>query len=102
MNSKVTAVGAKSLNFAGFRAIGNSYMRNYLKMVQAVAVILIGMCGCKSEEPVNKALLESIIQRSNNPWNIRSVDSAVGLLQSGDIVVRTGNDATSYMLTQLN
>ena len=62
----------------------------------------IGVTGCSNDEPVNKALLDGIMARKNNPWNLHSVDSAVQLLHSGDIVMRTGNDATSYMLCQLN
>ncbi|MCD6064101.1 MAG: hypothetical protein K0R82_2012 [Flavipsychrobacter sp.] len=102
MNGKVTAAGPKSLKFAGFKAIGFSYMKNYVKMVVAVVAVVTGLCSCRNDEPVNKALLDGIVLRKNNPWNLRSVDSAVTLLHSGDIVVRTGNDATSYMLCQLN
>lgn len=32
----------------------------------------------------------------------RQVDSSAALLRSGDLVVRTGNDGTSYLLAQLN
>lgn len=104
MNGKVTAAGLKSLNFAGFKAIGNRYMKNYWKVATSVCVWVISLVltGCGNDEPVNKALLDGIMARKNNPWNLRSVDSAVQLLHSGDIVMRTGNDATSYMLCQLN
>jgi len=40
--------------------------------------------------------------RKNNPWNIAAADSCAALLQTGDLVVRRGDDMTSYMLSQLN
>lgn len=40
--------------------------------------------------------------RETNPWNARMIDSSVHLLQNGDLVLRTGADATSYMLRQMN
>lgn len=41
-------------------------------------------------------------QRKKNPVNISAVDSCVRLLQQGDLLVRRGDDMTSYMLSQLN
>ena len=46
----------------------------------------------------NKAYLK----RKNNPWNKAAVDSTNRLLRTGDLVVRRGDDMTSYMLSQLN
>ena len=40
--------------------------------------------------------------RTANPQNHRMVDSAIGLLRTGDLVVRTGADMTSYMFSQMN
>lgn len=40
--------------------------------------------------------------RKSNPYNTRLVDSCVSLLQTGDLVVRRGDDMTSYMLSRLN
>lgn len=40
--------------------------------------------------------------RKSNPWNNRMVDSCVGLLKDGDLVVRRGDDMTSYMLSMMN
>lgn len=40
--------------------------------------------------------------RETNPWNVHMIDSSVQLLQNGDLVLRTGADATSYMLRQMN
>ena len=42
------------------------------------------------------------LRRENNPWNRHAIDSSVHFLRSGDLVLRTGADATSYMLRQMN
>jgi hypothetical protein len=59
-------------------------------------------CSQPEQVPVNQALLDGIEKRKSHPANIGMVDSAVALLKPGDVVVRTGNDITSYMLCQLN
>jgi hypothetical protein len=41
-------------------------------------------------------------KRTSNPRNKQAIDSAITLLRSGDLVVRTGSDVTSYMLRQMN
>src|SRR5690349_1299140 len=40
--------------------------------------------------------------RLTNPWNRQQVDLAVGRLRTGDLALRTGADATSYLLRQMN
>ena len=42
------------------------------------------------------------LSRKNNSMNISAVDSCVRLLQTADLLVRRGDDMTSYMLSQLN
>lgn len=42
------------------------------------------------------------LQRVSNPANILMVDSCIELLQTGDLVLRRGDDMTSYMLSKLN
>lgn len=39
---------------------------------------------------------------SDNPQNYKAIDSSIQMLQSGDLVLRTGSDAVSYMLRQMN
>lgn len=41
-------------------------------------------------------------RRENNPANFRAIDSAIHLLKDGDLALRTGADATSVMLRQMN
>lgn len=41
-------------------------------------------------------------RREDNPANWTAIDSAIRLLQPGDVVLRTGADATSVMLRQVN
>ena len=80
-------------------------MKNDIKGIVAcilwTALVFSAEC-CRQKTPVNKDLLDGIAKREHNPWNIHAVDSAIKLLHSGDVVVRTGNDATSYILCQLN
>jgi len=40
--------------------------------------------------------------RATNPANLHAIDSAIGLLQDGDLALRTGADATSHMLRGMN
>lgn len=40
--------------------------------------------------------------RKSNRWNITVVDSCSRLLTTGDLVVRRGDDMTSYMLSKMN
>lgn len=42
------------------------------------------------------------IQRADNPENKQMIDSGIALLKTGDLVLRTGADMTSYMLRQIN
>ncbi|MCB9045075.1 MAG: hypothetical protein H6550_02930 [Chitinophagales bacterium] len=42
------------------------------------------------------------LARKSNPANISAADSCAGLLHTGDLVVRRGDDMTSFMLSQLN
>jgi hypothetical protein len=95
--AKLLLRGRNKLNLR-LPAHGNRYMR-------LLVFIILGLClqGCRGEKaPVNKELLESTSKRQNDPRNRKMVDSAISLLRSGDIVVRTGNDVTSYMLCQMN
>lgn len=49
-----------------------------------------------------KELVEKGIRRQENPVNLHLVDSGIHMLHTGDMVLRTGADATSYMLCQMN
>ncbi|HRO41900.1 MAG TPA: YiiX/YebB-like N1pC/P60 family cysteine hydrolase [Flavipsychrobacter sp.] len=40
--------------------------------------------------------------RISDPFNIAKVNSGIRLLHTGDIVLRTGADVTSYMFSQMN
>lgn len=42
------------------------------------------------------------VRRENNPANQRSIDSSIRFLKDGDLVLRTGADAISVMLRQMN
>ena len=40
--------------------------------------------------------------RASDPYNKQLVDSGLGMLRTGDLVVRMGADVTSYMFSQMN
>src|SRR3954468_9375414 len=42
------------------------------------------------------------LSRQENPINARNIDSVIHLLRNGDLALRTGADATSVMLRQMN
>lgn len=66
-----------------------------------LAAHLLQSCGGQasgSETPAPAAGFS----RQDNPWNLRLVDSGVHLLRTGDLALRTGADATSHMLRQMN
>jgi len=55
-----------------------------------------GLIRASNAIPPNNAITDADL------WNKKSVDSAITLLQSGDLVVRSGKGTTSYMLMQMN
>lgn len=50
----------------------------------------------------NQATINTRIRSNTNMWNRHAVDSAIGLLQTGDLVMRNGIDVTSELLRQMN
>lgn len=63
-------------------------------------IIGIGIwAACTSDE---QTIPIEVVQRQDNPLNYKKVDSLIAMIQSGDLVFRTGADMTSYMLRQLN
>lgn len=44
----------------------------------------------------------SLRHLTDNPQNFQQIDSSIQLLKNGDLVLRTGTDAISYMLRQMN
>jgi hypothetical protein len=55
-----------------------------------------------NEDPVADYVVRARQERINNPENKKLIDSAIGLLRTGDIVLRKGADITSYMLSEMN
>jgi len=51
---------------------------------------------------LQKAAKVHSTNRMSNPANLKAVDSGVTMLHSGDLVMRTGADIISYMLSQMN
>lgn len=65
------------------------------------SVLFLSLTACRAGD--SKPVVSSgEIRREQNPLNYHAIDSALHLLQNGDLVLRTGADATSYMLRQMN
>ncbi len=71
----------------------------------ASPVLILFFCinACKREEAgATQKSGQAIARREDNIQNSKSIDSAVRLLKDGDLALRTGADATSVMLRQMN
>ncbi len=71
----------------------------------SLVLLVIGAAwiGYSSSEATQTASLHSgQLRRENRPENLRAIDSAIHLLRNGDLALRTGADATSVMLRQMN
>ncbi|PZF73767.1 C40 family peptidase [Taibaiella soli] len=80
-----------------------------LDIVFALFTFLVSMAfitGCqKAGDNTQSAAIQHINHdqaRADKSENRQLADSAVKMLHTGDIVMRTGNDVTSYMLSQIN
>ncbi|MEI8279857.1 MAG: hypothetical protein WCG87_08830 [Bacteroidota bacterium] len=91
-------------------ASGIKKLLTVLKWSAALLLILIAIsifnykhivCYFATLKP-GRDIIENGIHRQENPQNIRMVDSGIHMLHTGDMVLRTGADATSYMLCQMN
>lgn len=79
-------------------------MKNYYRWLGACLLLIgVGLYGCKRNTQMqDKAEADLRLRNELNHWNYHVIDSSVHLLQDGDLVLRTGADATSYMLRQMN
>lgn len=80
-----------------------------LNIVIALFTFLVAtvfVTGCQTNETnTQTAAIEHINHdkaRADKPENRQMADSAVKMLRTGDLLMRTGNDVTSYMLSQIN
>lgn len=79
--------------------------RSFFKYVLGIAsLVTIGIPLSMVTSGRRPGSLPAALQhnRAANPQNHRMVDSAINLLRTGDLVVRTGADMTSYMFSQMN
>ena len=65
-------------------------------------LLLISLYSCKTGNPDQRKARDEVLRKEANRWNYQEIDSSVQLLHNGDLVLRTGADATSYMLRQMN
>ncbi len=77
--------------------------RNFWVVGMAMAAIWVGLSACNGANAGNAAAAEQhTARREDNPQNFKAIDSAIHLLRNGDLALRTGADATSVMLRQMN
>jgi hypothetical protein len=62
--------------------------------------VLFSLVACTMGK--DKPATNNMVRREDNPANYHAIDSCLSLLKDGDLVLRTGADATSYMLRQMN
>jgi hypothetical protein len=65
-------------------------------------LVILCLAACKEKRAVNQDIIDDDNKRNNNAWNLHAVDSAVGMLHTGDLVLRHGIDVTSDLLRQIN
>jgi len=68
----------------------------------AVCVVIIVAMDKFHNVPVSLSPKKQVAVRDANRWNKHVIDSAVSLLKSGNIVLRSGLGADSYLLAQMN
>jgi hypothetical protein len=79
-----------------------------LKWVGLIALAVAGMMllvyagKAWSEGHESPPAYTKMYERAQDPWNLGMIDSGLHMIRTGDLVVRTGGDVTSYMLSQLN
>lgn len=64
--------------------------------------LLMFLTACHQTEDVNHLPVAQRMERNTNAWNKQMVDSAVAMLHNGDLVMRRGIDASSFLLSQMN
>lgn len=83
-----------------FRVFYNGFFR----LITGLSLVLFG-AGCRPQNPAQSEVLtaaDSALHREWKPENLRMISEAALLLQTGDIVLRTGADATSHALRAMN
>jgi hypothetical protein len=88
-------------------AVHSNISRSWVFIVLSAGILvfsvsLISSCASPNRPPVNQEVKDNMAARRNNSWNRHAVDSGISLLHSGDIVMRTGIDVSSYLLSQMN
>src|ERR1700722_15133814 len=70
--------------------------------VLSVLLVKANFINTTAKHLVSRAVVDPLTQQSSNLYNKQKVDTAVSMLRSGYIVLRTGLGADSYLLSQMN
>jgi len=80
--------------------------RKKIRITGIAVLVLLSVAFLSTSYSLKKPIHEGSIQQGQNRFqnieNRRMVDSAIHLLRTGDLVLRTGADVTSYIFTQFN
>jgi hypothetical protein len=79
------------------------------KKIRITGIVMLGLLSVaflsmsySLKKPIRDGSLQQGQKRSQKAYNRHLVDSAVHILRTGDLVLRTGADVTSYIFTQFN
>lgn len=85
------------------------YGRNIPQWVKALVFALVAtllIVGLKQCATGNKSRAnttgDTLLKKANEAYNRAAIDSCIGLLRQGDMVVRSGRDVTSQMFMRFN
>jgi hypothetical protein len=74
-------------------------------VLTAIVILVIGVSETfiNHKQPLaNEPAISQGQERNKNTWNRHMIDSCSATLKTGDLVVRTGIEVTSYILSQMN
>jgi hypothetical protein len=87
----------------------NKYLKFFLYMIMITGISGMIMYFMKKAEAEEHAaahpattMTDPAVEREANRYNKHAIDSAVSMLHSGYLVLRTGMGADSYLLSQMN
>ncbi|MES2704005.1 MAG: YiiX/YebB-like N1pC/P60 family cysteine hydrolase [Bacteroidota bacterium] len=72
-----------------------------LLLIAGISIALAMKAGT-GKPPAPLPVIDTTTRRIADTWNSHAVDSAIGYLHTGDIVLRMGFGADSYLLARLN
>lgn len=73
-----------------------------MKYILVLLAVIFSMCSPGKQEEATTGKAEQVRKSDTLPANVHMVDTAKGMIRSGDLVFRTGNDLVSFYFKQMN